>query len=636
MRVSTMRSVEGIAMYRSRFGPGVPPEFNRSRRRFVQGLAGGALVLASGRQLGWSAARGAGPGASSAPATASAGIIRSGADAGVLADKDGRVLTGTDFQLEVGAREVNFTGASRPATVVNGQLPAPLLYWRQGDTVTIRVSNRLPAATSIHWHGMILPANMDGVPGISFSGIGAGQTHAYCFPVTQSGTYWYHSHSRFQEQIGLYGPIVIEPVEGQRQHADREHVVLLSDWTDTDPEHIYRMLKVQSDYFNQGRRTAADFFADARKKGFSATVAERRMWGQMRMSDTDLLDVSGQTYTYLMNGVTPAANWTGLFRRGEKIRLRIINGSSMSFFDIRIPGLALTVVAADGQDVEPVTVDEFRIGAAEVYDVMVEPKEDRAYTIFAQSMDRSGYARGTLAPAAGMEAEIPRLDPRPVLSVSDMGMGAMTPGMSGMNMSKDQMGDMDMGSTGSVGKSGSKGSAAPPEFGPNVDSVAAQPDTTLSDPGIGLRNNGRRVLTYADLHTIGGSIDTREPGRDIRLHLTGHMQRFVWSFDGQKFSESQPLRFNYGERLRVVLINDSMMNHPIHLHGMWSEVESPDGEFLVRKHTIVVQPGQQLSYGVSANALGRWAFHCHLLYHMEAGMFREVAVENGPAGGSRS
>jgi FtsP/CotA-like multicopper oxidase with cupredoxin domain len=562
-------------MYRSRF---------ESRRRFVQGLAGSALVLVGGRKLGWSAA----------------------------ANREA-VLSGTDFQLEVASTEVNYTGVSRSATVVNGQLPAPQLRWRQGDTVTIRVTNRLPAPTSIHWHGMILPANMDGVPGISFPGIGPGETYEYRFPVTQAGTYWYHSHSRFQEQIGLYGPIVIEPRSGERQHSDREHVLLLSDWTDTDPEHIYRMLKVQSDYFNYGRRTAADFFADARKQGLSATVADRRMWGEMRMNASDLLDVSGHAYTYLMNGVTPAANWTGLFRRGEKVRLRIINGSSMSFFDVRIPGLALTVVAADGQDVEPVTVDEFRIGAAEVYDVIVEPKDDRAYTIFAQSMDRSGYARGTLAPAAGMEADIPPLEPRPVLSMMDMGMGAMHHG--GGSAAQDMSG-MDM-----------SGAAAPPKFGPNVDSVTAQPNTSLSDPGVGLRNNGRRVLTCADLHTVGGSLDSREPARDIRLHLTGHMQRFIWSFDGQKFSESLPLRFNFGERLRLVLINDSMMNHPIHLHGMWSELETPEGEFLVRKHTIVVQPGQRLSYRVSANALGRWAFHCHLLYHMEAGMFREVVVE---------
>jgi CopA family copper-resistance protein len=671
-------------MYRSRFGarpfPQIPgfnssPEFNLPRRRFVQGLAGSALVLAGG--IGTAGAGGAADGRGTGTAvggrrTGRAGGTGEAAGAAgapgevVAGGERGSILRGTDFQLEIGARQMNFTGASRTATVVNGQLPAPLLYWRQGDTVTLRVTNRLPAPTSIHWHGMILPANMDGVPGISFAGIPPGETFVYRFPVTQSGTYWYHSHSRFQEQVGLYGPIVIEPRGGERYRADREHVVLLSDWTDTNPEHIYRMLKVQSDYFNYGKRTVADFFADVRKQGLSQTVADRRMWGQMRMNDTDLLDVSGHTYTYLMNGVTPAANWTGLFRQGERIRLRIINGSSMSFFDVRIPGLTLTVVAADGQDVEPVTVDEFRIGAAEVYDVIVEPKDDRAYTIFAQSMDRSGYARGTLAPAAGMEAEVPQLDPRPVLTMMDMGMGGMghhsggsmshdmagmnhgaagqpspaTPGhdMAGMDMGGKDTGGMDMGDMDMDRTNMGDMQAAPssPKFGPNVDSVAVQPTTNLADPGIGLRKNGRRVLTYADLHTIGGPIDSREPGREIRLHLTGHMQRFVWSFDGKKFSESRPLQFNYGERLRIVLVNDSMMNHPIHLHGMWSEVESPEGEFLVRKHTIVVQPGQQLSYGVTANALGRWAFHCHLMYHMEAGMFREVVVEQAPASGKQS
>jgi FtsP/CotA-like multicopper oxidase with cupredoxin domain len=567
-------------MYRCRLKAAGPPvseltsTLNVSRRRFVQGVAGGALLVA-GRQPGWGATYLGDDGATAEPAVT--GEQRS-------------VLRGTEFQLEIAARRVNFTGTSRLATVVNGQLPAPLLYWREGDTVTIHVTNRLSAPTSIHWHGIILPANMDGVPGISFDGIPPGATFTYRFPVTQAGTYWYHSHSRFQEQVGLYGPIVIEPRDGSRQHADREHVLLLSDWTDTDPEHIYRLLKVQSDYFNYGKRTLRDFFADVRRQGLSQAFAERRMWGQMRMNDTDVLDVSGHVYTYLINGVTPTGNWTGLFRRGERVRLRIVNGSSMSFFDIRIPGLQMTVIAADGQDVEPVTVDEFRIGAAEVYDVVVEPKDDRAYTIFAQSMDRSGHARGTLAPAAGMAAEIPQMDPRPVLTMHDMGMGS-------------------------------------PKFGPNVDSVTDNPNTDLDDPGVGLRDNRRRVLTYADLHTIGGSIDSRAPAREIRLHLTGHMQRFVWSFDGRKFSESEPLQFNHGERLRLVLVNDSMMAHPIHLHGMWSEVESPEGEFLVRKHTVVVQPGQQVSYGVSADALGRWAFHCHLLYHMEAGMFREVVVE---------
>jgi CopA family copper-resistance protein len=477
--------------------------------------------------------------------------------------------------------------------------------------------------------------------------------------------------------------MVIEPRRGERHRADREHVVLLSEWTDLDPEHIFRTLKRQSNYFNFGQRTVGDFVNDVRKQGWKPTIADRRMWGQMRMDPTDLADVSGYAYTYLVNGATPAGNWTGLFRRGERVRLRFINGSSMSFFDVRIPGLKLTVVAADGQDVEPVTVDEFRIGTAEVCDVLVEPKDDRAYTIFAQSLDRSGYARGTLAPQLGMQAEVPPLDPRPLVTMMDMGMGHDMAGthMGGMDMSS--MKGMDHGSMAGMGRDqgnmkgaeqggssaatsgsmpgmdhdmsnmqgldhgamdhsamGDAMSAAPHhepvEYGPNVDSVAMQPQSRLDDPGVGLRNNGRRVLTYADLHTLGGPIDHREAGRDIELHLTGHMERFVWSFSGQKFSESEPLRFNYGERLRLVLVNDSMMNHPIHLHGMWGEVESEKGEFLVRKHTITVQPAQRLAYAVTADALGRWAYHCHLLYHMEAGMFREVHVERSSKDGAKS
>jgi len=556
---------------------------SRSRRRFVQGLAGGALSIVSARRFGWAAAPDA------------------------RTDGDSGALSGAEFNLEIGALAVNFTGQPGMATVVNGRLPAPLLRWREGDVITLRVSNRLSAPSSIHWHGIIVPADMDGVPGLSFEGIGPGATYVYRFKVNQSGTYWYHSHSRFQEQTGLYGPIVIEPRGGERHCADREHVVLLSEWTDRDPEHIYRTLKRRSNYFNFGRRTLGDFFNDVRKQGWEPTMADRRMWGQMRMDPTDLADVSGCAYTYLLNGTTPAGNWTGLFRRGERVRLRFINGSSMSFFDVRIPGLKLTVVAADGQDVEPVTVDEFRIGTAEVYDVIVQPEEDRAYTIFAQSLDRSGYARGTLAPQPGMQAQVPGLDPRPLLTMTDMG---MSHDMAGMDSSVD--------------------------FGPNVDSLAMRPQSRLDDPGVGLRSNGRQVLTYADLHTLGGPIDQRQAGRDIELHLTGHMERFVWSFNGQKFSEAEPLRLHYGERLRVVLVNDSMMHHPIHLHGMWSEVESDRGEFLVRKHTITVQPGQRLAYRVSADALGHWAYHCHLLYHMEAGMFREVHVEHSAKERARS
>jgi FtsP/CotA-like multicopper oxidase with cupredoxin domain len=553
-----------------------------SRRRFVQGMAGSAVLLASRRALPF-------------------GAIES----------DPSVLTGPDFDLTIGEVTVDYTGRNRTAVAVNGQVPGPLLRMRQGDAVTIRVTNHLPVRTSIHWHGLIVPADMDGVPGLSFAGIDPGRTFVYRFRVNQSGTYWYHSHSRFQEQTGLYGPMVIEPAGGERHGSDREYIVLLSDWSDADPEWLYATLKRQSDYFNFGKRTVGDFFADVRAHGLKETMADRSMWGQMRMDPTDLADVGGATYTYLTNGVTPAGNWTALFKRGERIRLRFINGSSMSFFDVRIPGVKLTVVAADGQDVEPVTVDEFRIGAAEVVDVIVSPSAEQAYTIFAQSMDRSGYARGTLAPRPGMTAEVPPLDPRVRLTMEDMGMGHNMAGMHHVD---------------SV------------QFGPTVDMLAPHTAPRLDDPGPGLRSNGRRVLTYADLHTLGGAIDHRAPGRDIELHLTGHMERFIWSFNGQKFSEAEPLRFAFGERLRIVLVNDSMMTHPIHLHGMWSEVETDDGAFLVRKHTVSVQPAQRLSYLVTADALGRWAYHCHLLYHMEAGMFREVVVTHSDdsASGQRS
>jgi CopA family copper-resistance protein len=553
----------------------------------VQGIAGGTLLLGAGRLFG----------RTPAPAV--------------------QVLSGSQFDLSIDQLPVNYTGAARLSTAVNGQVPAPLLRWREGDVVTLRVTNRLAVHSSIHWHGMILPADMDGVPGLSFAGIAPGATYVYRFPVNQHGTYWYHSHSRFQEQTGLYGPIVIEPRGGERHRCERDYTLLLSDWTDVDPEHIYATLKRQSDYFNYHQRTIADFEADVAHHGLAAASASWGMWAHMRMDPTDLLDVSGATYTYLLNGATPDANWTGLFSRGERIRLRFINGSSMSYFDVRIPGLAMTVIAADGQDVEPVSVDEFRIGAAEVYDVMVQPADDRAYTIFAQAMDRTGFARGTLAPQPGMEAEVPQLAAAPRLTMADMGMA--TTGAAAMA----DMPDMP-------GMSHSAAAPAVPHSlaaqGPGVDMLAANPRQGLDDPGIGLRDNGRRVLSYGELRTLGGAIDARTPQREIELHLTGHMQRYMWSFNGRKFSDSQPLQWRYGERLRIVLINDTMMTHPIHLHGMWSEVEDVDGEFQLRKHTVTVQPGQRLSYRVTADAPGRWAYHCHLLYHMEAGMFREVIV----------
>ncbi|MGH8218803.1 MAG: copper resistance system multicopper oxidase [Steroidobacteraceae bacterium] len=579
-----------------------------TRRRFVQGLSGSTLALAGVR--GWAESLGSGT---------------------------PTVLSGTEFDLEIGARKVNFTGQPRPATVVNGQLPAPLLRWREGDTVTLRVSNHLSVPSSIHWHGMIVPADMDGVPGLSFSGIGPGETYVYRFRVNQSGTYWYHSHTRFQEQTGLYGPIVIERRGGERYRVERDYVVLLSDWTDSDPEHIYATLKRRSDYYNFHERTLGTFFRDIHNQGWRRTMDDRLLWGQMRMDPTDLADVTGYTYTYLMNGTAPAGNWTGLFRGGERVRLRFINGSSMSFFDVRIPDLKFKVIAADGQDVEPVTVDEFRIGVAEVLDVIVEPKEERPYTIFAQSIDRSGYARGTLAPRAGLAAAVPPLDPRPLLTMAEsMPNKEDMKGMSGMQHEQHEQHESmpDMNVAGMDMEKALSVHHAPAEYGPAVDMRAMHPESRLDDPGVGLRHNGRRVLTYADLHTLGGSIDSREPGRDVELHLTGHMQRYIWSFNGQKFSQAQPLRFNYGERLRIVLVNDTMMNHPIHLHGMWGEIEDEDGDFLVRKHTITVQPGRRIAYGVTADALGRWAYHCHLLYHMEAGMFREVVVarSNGREG----
>ena len=569
------------------------------RRRFVQGLTLGALAAGMGRLPAF--AQGSRP----------------------------RMLSGTGFELEIGAMPVNFTGAAREAVVVNGQLPAPLLRWRQGDTVSLRVRNAFRERTSIHWHGIILPADMDGVPGLSFMGIAPGESYTYQFTLNQAGTYWYHSHSRFQEQVGLYGPIVVEPRDGERFPADREHVVLLSDWTDTDPEHIYATLKRQGDYYNYSKPTAFDFLRDAKEQGVRAALAERRMWNEMRMNPSDLADVSGYAYTYLMNGTTPASNWTGAFAAGEKVRLRFINGSAMSFFDVRIPGLKLRVVAHDGQDIEPVTVDEFRLGTAETCDVIVEPDARRAYTIFAQSMDRSGHARGTLAPRPGMTAEVPALDQPVLLTMGDM-MGAMDHGDAhggGHGSMKGMEGGCGAAMHGSMGHGAAQPAVthARAEFGPTVDMRVDTPRTNLDDPGVGLRDNGRRVLTYADLHSLTAPISA-DVGREIELHLTGHMERYVWSFNGQKFSDAEPLRLKYGEHVRIILVNDTMMTHPIHLHGMWSELEAPDGSFQVRKHTIAVQPAQKVSYRVSADALGRWAYHCHLLYHMEAGMFREVVV----------
>jgi len=572
-------------------------------------------------------------------------------------------LAGSEFDLRIGETPMNFTGRPKVAYTVNGSVPAPTLRWKEGDTVTLRVANTLDEDASIHWHGIVLPANMDGVPGLSFDGIRPGEAYVYRFAVRQGGTYWYHSHSGFQEQRGLYGPLIIDPLEPAPFKYDREHVVMLTDWTDESPERVFAKLKKRSDYYNANQRTVGDFLGDVRRQGLKAALADRKMWGEMRMNPTDIADVSGSTYTYLMNGISPAGNWTGIVRPGERVRLRVINGSAMSYFDVRIPGLKMTVVAADGQYVHPVTVDEFRIATAETYDVIVEPSGQDAFTVFAQSNDRSGFAAGTLAVREGLRAPIPELDPRPMLSMSDMGHGGMGHDMSGM--SKEAVHrtssaappvdphaghgqqtlippDTHAGHT-APPLPASAGSAPEHDMSAMTDGMQPHPDTErgnplvdmqtmapssrLDDPGIGLRDNGRRVLTYSDLRSLFEDPDGREPGRTIELHLTGHMERFAWSFNGIKFSDAEPLRLTYGERLRFVLVNDTMMSHPIHLHGMWSDLEDDRGQFHVRKHTVDMPPGTKRSYRVTADALGRWAYHCHLLFHMEAGMFREVRVD---------
>jgi len=625
-----------------------------TRRRFVQGLAMGGAFASLG--------------------------LGSGALAAVMKQQRPQTLRGTGFNLTISEQSVNFTGAPRIGTTVNGSLPAPILRWKEGDTVTLRVTNLLPETSSIHWHGIILPSAMDGVPGIAngFAGIKPGEAFTYRFPVTQSGTYWYHSHSGFQEQTGLYGPIIIDPREPEPFTYDRDYVVMFSDWTDEDPTDVYAKLKKLSHYYNFNERTHTDLMKDLKEKGLAATWNDRKMWMRMRMSQRDFSDVTGYTYTFLTNGRTPADGWTGLFEKGEKVRLRFINGSAMTFFDVRIPGLKMTVVAADGQYIEPVSVDEFRIGVAETYDVIVEPRDDRAYTIFAQDIARSGYARGTLTPDLSLTASIPEIDLVPNLGHGDMGMemnmdmsmmehdmsamdqsqhqmpgGMVMPGMQhkqqqmsdggmmqGMDHSQHQMPGMDQGQRQMTSSGGVKMKSLKPapsdftagpvhhavtEYGPHVDMRADGSRYRLDDPGVGLRNNGRRVLTYADLRNLRPTHDQREPDREIELHLTGNMGRYMWSINGVKHTDAEPLRWKLGERLRITFVNDTMMNHPMHLHGMWSDLESGDNNYLPRKHTVIVQPGSRISYRVTVDAEGGWAYHCHLLYHM-LGMFRTVIV----------
>ncbi len=562
------------------------------RRQFVQGVAGATLLPSVGLN----------------PARATAEPAWTG-----------ETLTGNTFDLTIAPRTVNLTGRRRTATAINGSVPAPVLRWREGERVRLRVTNKLDETTSIHWHGIILPFRMDGVPEISYDGIQPGETFVYEFDVNQAGTYWYHSHSGFQEQTGMYGALIIDPAGEEPAPADREHVLVLSDWTDEDPDGIYHNLKRQAHYYNYNQRTFFDLIEDMRRRGLVDTLKARHMWNTMRMSSRDLSDVTGATYTFLLNGTPPAANWTGLFQPGETVKLRVINASAMTFFDVRIPGLEMTVVAADGQPVKPVPVDEFRIGVAETYDVLVRPQDERAFTIFAQALDRSGYARATLAPRAGMTAPVPAMDKRPERGMEAMGSMQAMGDHSGMKMDHKGGGmNMEM----------EPADHAEAEYGPSTAMRIDYPSTRLDDPGVGLPVDGRRCLSYADLEQLHAYPDQREPERELTLHLTGNMERYMWSFNGVEFSDAEPIRLRYGERLRINLHNDTMMDHPIHLHGMWSDLETGDGR-LARKHTVIVKPGERLSYQVSADALGGWAYHCHLLYHMAAGMFREIRVEEG-------
>jgi CopA family copper-resistance protein len=567
------------------------------------------------------------------------------------------------IDLLIREQQLQFDKRRGTAITINGTVPGPLVRLREGSDAILRVTNNLKEDTSIHWHGLLLPPGMDGVPGVSFAGIKAGETFTYRFPVRQNGTYWYHSHSGAQEQSGHYGPLIIDAAKPEPFQYDREHVVVLSDWTSENPMSVMARLKRRPNYYNFQRRTMGTFFRDVAKNGFKPTVTDRLEWGRMRMDPSDISDVTGFTYSFLMNGFAPESNWTALFKPGERVRLRFINAGAATYFDLRIPGLQMTVVSVDGQHVQPVTVDEIRIAIAETYDVIIEPKEERAYTIFAEAMDRSGFARGTLATEKGMTAAIPPRRERVVATMADMGMGDMAgmKGMAGMDGAKDGMktpgatnmvkmpvGDMKgMSRAQPATKAmpdmpGMKMDAAPmndsmttsapvkhgpDHHGPGNSSVPMETKSRLNEPGTGLENTGTRVLLYSDLRSLQPGEDSRPPGREIELHITGNMERYIWGFDGKKFSEADgPIKFYHGERVRLTLVNDTMMNHPIHLHGMFMELDNGAGANKPRKHTVNVKPAERLSLDITADALGNWAFHCHVLYHMEMGMFRLVSV----------
>lgn len=519
------------------------------------------------------------------------------------------------YQLAITEKSIQLINQPQNAIVANGSLPAPTLHWREGEQVTLQVTNQLNVHSSIHWHGIVLPYQMDGVPGISFDGIAPGKTFTYQFQVKQNGAYWYHGHSGMQEQQGLFGAIIIAP-EHEHQPVDRDYVVMLSDWPEADPHRTLTRLKIQSDYYNFQKRTTADFFADIGRMGFVNTITDRLAWGQMRMEPTDLADVTGATYHFLINGQTPDMHQTYLFRPGEKLKLRFINASAMTHFDVRIPGLKMRVIAADGQAVNPVDVEEFRIAVAETYDVLVEPQSEQAFSIFAEAMDRSGFAHASLTPRVDLLAEIPPLRPMTLLTMADMGGEHADHSRHSMSVTtspNDQHVQPDLASH-----------AAHTVHMTHSDHHSMT-STNEDVPAIA----SHQVMNYEHLKaTVAQHRLMGKPDRDITLRLTGNMNRYIWSFDDVKYSDAEPIRVKFGERIRFRYINETMMNHPIHLHGLWQYLDNGNGMFNPKKHVINVKPGQTVIVDVPADAEGEWAFHCHLLYHMDTGMFRKLIVEN--------
>ena len=520
-------------------------------------------------------------------------------------------VSGENIALTVGHTPFKVDGRVGHAITVNGTVPAPLVRLKEGQQVRLSVTNNLDEDTSIHWHGLLLPFEMDGVPGVSFPGIKPGETFNYEFRVRQAGTYWYHSHSGLQEQMGHYGPIVIDPAGEDPVKYDREHVIVLSDYSFMHPHEIFRKLKAHAGYFNMQKQTVAGLL-----QGQDQSFKDRKEWSKMLMDPTDVLDVTGSTYTFLINGHGPKDNWTGLFTPGERVRLRFVNAGAMTIFNVRIPGLKLSVVQTDGQNVVPVDVEEFQIAPAETYDVVVQPTADQAYTLVAEAADRSGMGRATLAPRLGMTAPVPPLRKRPLLNMRDMGMDhSAMPGMEGMEMDHSGMSMLDPRNAPQV------------KLGPGVQMISPMPADRTGDPGQGLEDVGHKVLRLKDLVSLDPNPDPRPPSRELEIHLTGNMERFMWAFDGVSYSHlKDPIPFRYNERVRVVLVNDSMMAHPIHLHGHFFEVVTGNPGRHPRKHTVNVLPGGKVAFDFTADERGDWAFHCHLLYHMHAGMFNVVTV----------